>query len=181
MYYKMDVPIGFQHWPISRPQVDKFAELLLILWFWPPWMPFWALGCYFFCLFKNNYIIFWHSRLLTIYYKLNAPLSFQHWLICRPQVYIFSELLAILWFWPLQQELLALIALFFSLWGYIIFFGHYAVLEIYYTMSVPICFKVWPNFILQIYIFSELLAILWFWPLQRAFFGSCAQFFSIWG
>ena len=33
--YKMFVPICFQVWPIFRPQIDIFGELLAILWFWP--------------------------------------------------------------------------------------------------------------------------------------------------
>ena len=38
--------------------------------------------------------------------------------------------------------------------------GHYAVLEMYYTMFVPFCFQVWPIYRLQIDIFDELLEIL---------------------
>ena len=104
--------------------------------------------------------------------------KFDHFFLL--QIYIFVELLAILWFWPLDAAFFYSRELFFSLWGYIKKkFWHYAVLEIYHKMFAPVSFQVWPIFRLQIDIFAELLLILWFWPLHGAFSGSQAIFFPL--
>ena len=70
--------------------------------------------------------------------------------------------------------------IFLSLRLYIIFFRHYAVLEIYYKMFVPVCFQVWPIFRLQIDIFAELFPILWcLTPPNDNFWLLCGIFLSL--
>ena len=79
-------------------------------------------------------------------------------------------------YWPLcdfvpsTEHFFLLFDVISPLCSYIIFWWHYAVLEMYYDMFAPIYFQVWPIFRLRIGIFAELLAILWFSPLHREFF-----------
>ena len=116
------------------------------------------------CIIKYLYqFVFTFGQLLD--FKLTYFLNY--WWLCDSEHFF---ILSLALFVPLC-----------ALCGYIIVFGHYTVLEMYYIMFVPICLQVWTIFRLRIDIFAELLAILWFSPPHGAFFDSQALFFPLWG
>ena len=95
-----------------------------------------------------------------------VAISFQVWNIFLLQIYIFAELLPILWLWPLHGSFFGSRALLFPLWGYIKNYGQTEVQErkCIITCVYQFVFKFWAIGRLQIDIFAELFPILWFWP-----------------